>query len=135
MSHKPEISHPVGLSLSRNLISHQALELTLVLLRWNNPSLAATIQKTLIELNTAAAQNIPPVLRDNRHLYAELLSRLDAQTISNIMAELNLVAQRVLTNDVLGSETKTIMGQLLQEWADLVEWVLLHSTVDQHQYN
>jgi hypothetical protein len=135
MSQKTEMSYPVDLSLSRNLISHQALELTLVLLRWSNPPLAFAIHNMLTELKAATAQNTPPILRDNRHRYAELLSRLDVQTISAIMAELNVVAQRVLASEALDPETKTIMSQLLQEWADLVEWVLLNSTVDQRQYH
>jgi hypothetical protein len=135
MSRKADFSPSTHQPLPTNLISHQALELTLVLLRSTKPSLATAVKQTLIELNTVSEQNTHPSLNDDMHLYAELLSRLDVQTISSIMAELNAVAQKALTNEALYPEARTIMSQLLQEWADLVEWVLLNSTIDRRQYH
>lgn len=105
----------------------------MVLLRTKKPALAMTVRQTLIELNAVSAQNSPS--SDDVHRYPELLNRLDVPTISEIMAELTLVAQRTLTKDTLYPDAKVIMSQLLQEWAGLVEWVLLNSAIERRQYH
>ncbi|WP_111640432.1 hypothetical protein [Marinimicrobium alkaliphilum] len=110
-----------------HLFSHQSLELTLVLLRYNNPSLATAVQQTLWEMDDSAEQA--------QHFYAELVSVMEADTIGNILCTLSRVAQRMLLNRQLKPEQRRLLQHLLTEWADLVEWVLLNCNVESRRYH
>lgn len=110
-----------------HLFSHQSLELTLALLRHNNPSLATAVQQTLWEIDSRDAQA--------QHFYAELVNAMEADTIGDILHTLSLLTQRMLRDGQLQSEQRRTLQHLLTEWADLVEWVLLNCNVESRRYH
>ena len=116
------------------LFSHQTLELTFRLLRNNNPTLALAIKIALDEVEFAPAEALF-ALTDEMHLNTDLLKSLNTTTVVKTVAALNDIARHALQNKNLPPQHMKVLGNLIEDWAKLAEWILEHSTSDSVAYH
>ncbi len=99
-----------------------ALVITSHLLRHDNPNLARAIQQALRAIPSA-----PPTESTGAaevELNRQLLSRLHAQTIGEILAALTALGQQALHDHQRHPERIALLHELLDEWVALAEWIL-----------
>lgn len=99
-----------------------ALVITSHLLRHDNPNLARAIQQALkaIPSTPSTESTVAAEVELNR----QLLSRLHAQTIGEILAALTALGQQALHDHQRHPERIALLHELLDEWVALAEWIL-----------
>ena len=115
------------------LFHRQTLELTFRLLRNNDAALASAIKTALDEVAFAPAEALFAVTGE-MHLITDLLKSLDATHIVRIVAALNDIARGALQKKDLPGEHMKILRNLIEEWAELAEWILAHATSERIAY-
>lgn len=103
-------------------LTPSALVVTSHLLRHNNPNLAQAIEQALRAIPTEpTAVSTEP---EDIDLNCELLSKLHAQTIGEILAALTALGQQALHDHQRHPERIALLHELLDEWVALAEWIL-----------
>lgn len=115
-------------SQTESAISPSALEMTFDLLHPLNPSLAEAIETALRNLG-----ELPPGRRcgsraDQLPLNAALISSLEAQTVGKILEALTELGSRALRSEKRNPELIQLLHDLLQDWADLADWLLQNAS-------
>lgn len=113
--------------------SHQTLELTFRLLRYQYPDLAFAIKRALDEVAFAPAEALFGVT-DEVHLFTDLIKSLNAPYIIKVVAALNDTARVALQQNDLPPEHMKILRSLIEDWAKLAEWILQHTTSEAAAY-
>lgn len=106
---------------STSSLTPAALMVTSHLLRHDNPALALTIKLALQELSATSNQTEPIAqcpLNDG------LLYTLHARTIGDILAALTLLGQTALNERDSNPWRAELLHQLLDDWAELADWIL-----------
>jgi uncharacterized protein YfeS len=111
------------------LFSHQTLELTFRLLRYNNPPLALAIKRALDEVALAPPEALFAIT-DEVHLNSDLIKSLTATNTIKIVAALNDTARTALQQNNLPTSHMKILSNLIEDWAKFAEWILAHTTSD-----
>lgn len=117
------------MSSSSDLFNRQTLELTFRVLR-NNESHIAFAIKNLMD-------NIVAIPRDSdlpgeMHLNMDVLQILGAETIVKIGAALNGIAETAISKNNLPKHHIKILRSLIEDWAELAEWILQHTTAERN---
>lgn len=115
-------------SHAESAISPSALAITFDLLRPTSPSLAEAVQAALHSLN-----ELPPGRRcgsraDQLPLNAALISSLEAQTVGKILEALTDLGSRALQDKKRNPEHIQLLHDLLQDWAELADWLLQNAS-------
>lgn len=131
MSHNREIH----LHQSPEMFSRQALEITFRLLRNNNADLAFALKKTLDHIQFAPSEAVVGSYSGEMHLNTELLKLLQANTIVKIVAAVNDIAQQAVDQKDLPLQQLKILHDLIEDWAELGEWILKHATSEKSAYS
>lgn len=113
-----------------DFFSHQTLELTFRLLRNNNPGLANAIKNTLTHIHVTPYENVRGVYTGEMYFNAEIYQSLSAYTIGKIVSALTEIGQLALQKQDLPSEHLNQLRKLIEDWAQLTEWVLNHTATD-----
>lgn len=111
------------------LFSHQTLELTFRLLRYNQPALADAVRRALDEVAYAPPEALYAVT-DIMHLKNDLLKCLKPTDVIKIVGTLNDIARSALEQKDLPAHHMKILSNLIEDWAELTEWILQHTTSD-----
>ncbi len=120
--------------LPEDFFSHQALELTYRLLRNNNPGLATAIQNTLSHLNPVPYETLQGAHTGEMLFTADVYNSLSAHTIGKIVSALTTLGERALIEHSLHSANLSRLRQLIDDWVQLTEWILQHTTTDRSAY-
>lgn len=103
---------------------HNSLELTLRLLNQYSPPLAVELHRALrgylIPLPQGVSREGCPK--------SELVQALAPITLSRIITLLTLLARRALDQPASAPEKPAILHGLIEDWSDLAQWWLEHST-------
>lgn len=109
-------------------ISPSALAITFDLLRPTSPSLAEAVQAALLNLS-----ELPPGRRCGSRaqqlpMNAALISSLEAQTVGKILEALTELGSRALQDKERNPEHIQLLHDLLQDWAELADWLLQNAS-------
>ena len=119
--------------LSNDFFSHEALQLSIILIRSSNPGLADAIKKAIDQINPTSYD---PRHKNNFHyqrlkgeiyFHAQLLENLHAHTIGKIVSALTELGEQALQNQNVSIEYITTLRKLIDDWVQLTEWVLKNS--------
>lgn len=113
-----------------DFFSHQSLELTYRLLRNNNAGLANAIKNTLDHIHLAPYENLHGAHTGEMYFNAEVYRSLTAYTIGKIVVALTEIGQQALNNHDMPTEHVNQLRKLIEDWAQLTEWVLSHTASD-----
>jgi len=118
-----------------DFFSHQALELTFRLLRNNNPGLANAIKNTLSHIHIAPYENLQGSHTGEMHFNAEIYQSLSAHTIGKIVSALTEIGQQALAKKDMPPEHINQLRKLIEDWVQLTEWILNHTTPEKAAYH
>jgi len=118
-----------------DFFSHRALELTFRLLRNNNPGLANAIKNTLSHIHIAPYEALVGTHTGEMYFNAELYQSLSAHTIGKIVSALTDIGQQALTKQDMPPEHINQLRKLIEDWVQLTEWILNHTTTDKAAYH
>ncbi len=107
---------------AHSALTPTALVITSHLLRHDNPNLARAIQRVLRAI--PSAETLTPEEPADIELNRQLLSKLHAQTIGEILAALTALGQQALHDHQRHPERIALLHELLDEWVALAEWIL-----------
>lgn len=114
---------------SASCLTAADLTLTSQILRQFNPGLAHSLESAM------RAMDIPKPERAKQPQSSALLLRhLHAQRVGQILSALTFIGQRAMDPDPrdclpqLSSRELTLLGQLLDHWIELADWILRHCT-------
>jgi hypothetical protein len=65
-------------------------------------------------------------------LNSEVLASLKAHTIGKIVSVLTDIGEEALKQNDLPPSHMTLMRTLIEDWVQLTEWVLAHTSADQN---
>jgi hypothetical protein len=117
--------------LAADFFNHQALELSFRLLRNNHPLLARALKKTIDEIQCVPFEELHAAYTGEMILNTELLNLLDVETIGKIVSTLTHLGQDALHHQHLPPEHLRILRSLIEDWVQLMEWILNNSIADQ----
>lgn len=126
---------PIETHTPKDFFSHHALELTFRLLRNNNPGLANAIKNTLSHIHFAPYETIQGLYTGEMHFNSEIYQSLSAHTIGKIVSALTEIGEQALQNHGMPPEHLNQLRRLIEDWAQLTEWVLLHTAQDKTAYH
>lgn len=115
-----------------DFFSRQALELTFRLLRNNHPLLAHTVKHAIDNSSTVSYEDLQSAYTGEMLLNQELLGSLKAHTIGKIVSALTDIGEEALRQKDLPPNHMTLMRTLIEDWVQLTEWVLAHTSADQN---
>ena len=118
-----------------DFFSHQALELTFRLLRNNNPGLANAIKNTLSHIHVAPYKTIQGTHTGEMYFNAEIYEALSAHSIGKIVSALTEIGEQALQKHDMPPEHLNQLRKLIEDWVQLTEWVLQHTTPDKIAYH
>ncbi len=118
-----------------DFFSHHALELTFRLLRNNNPGLANAIKNTLSHIHIAPYEAIQGLRTGEMYFNAEIYEALSAHTIGKIVSALTEIGEQALQKHDMPHKHLNQLRGLIEDWAQLTEWVLQHTTPDKTAYH
>lgn len=127
MSRKPIVNY-----MPNDFFSRQALELTFRLLRNNHPLLAHAVKQAIDTTTVVSYEDIPPISRNEMLLNSDLLNSLKAHTVGKIVSVLTEIGEEALSQRDLPPGHMTLLRALIEDWVQLTEWVLKHTTADQN---
>jgi hypothetical protein len=119
----------------KDFFSHQALELAFRLLRNNNPGLANAIRNTLSHIHAAPYEAVQGSFTGEMYFNAEIYEALSAHSIGKIVAALTEIGEQALQKQDMPPEHLNQLRKLIEDWAQLTEWVLQHTTSDKIAYH
>lgn len=131
------------MSRNREILHHQppemfsrhALEITFRLLRNNNSDLAFAIKKTMDHIQFAPSEATVGVYSGEMHLNTELLKLLQTNTIVKIVAAVNDIGQQAVDQKDLSQQHMKALHDLIEDWAELTEWILKNATSEKNAYS
>ncbi|MDR7090153.1 MULTISPECIES: hypothetical protein [Cellvibrio] len=115
-----------------DFFSRQALELTFRLLRNNHPLLAHAVKQTIDNTATVSYEDLQSAYTGEMLLNSEVLASLKAHTIGKIVSVLTDIGEEALKQNDLPPSHMTLMRTLIEDWVQLTEWVLAHTSADQN---
>lgn len=115
-------------SQAESAINFRALEITFDLLRPGTPSLAETVKTALHSLSELPAGKPGGSRADQLPLNAALISSLEAQTVGKVLEALTDLGSRALKDKPRNPEHIQLLHDLLQDWAELADWLLQNSS-------
>jgi hypothetical protein len=115
-----------------DFFSRQALELTFRLLRNNHPLLAHAVKHTIDNISAVSYEDLQSTYTGEMLLNHQVLGSLKAHTIGKIVSVLTNIGEEALRQKDLPPSHMTLMRTLIEDWVKLTEWVLAHTTADQH---
>jgi hypothetical protein len=118
-----------------DFFSHQALELAFRLLRNNNSGLANAIKNTLSHIHAAPYEAVQGSFTGEMYFNAEIYEALSAHSIGKIVAALTEIGEQALQKKDMPPEHLNQLRKLIEDWAQLTEWVLQHTTPDKIAYH
>lgn len=130
MSRNPDFVH----FQQPELFSRETLDLTFRLMRNNYPVLALAIKIALDEVEVAPPEALFAVTGE-MHLNSDLIKSLSATNIIKTVAALNDIARSALKKNDLPPEHMRLLGNLIEDWAKLAEWILGHATSERIAYH
>lgn len=119
---------PKHLPLADDLFSHHALELSIALIRNNNPGLASAIKKAINQISSSSYCALHKTARGDMYFNAQLLETLQAHTIGKIVSALTDIGEQALQNKNLSIEYVSLLRNLIDDWVQLTEWILKNSS-------
>lgn len=117
-----------------DMFSRQVLELTFRLLRNNNPELAFAIKKTIDQIHFAPPEAVAGSYAGEMHLNTDVVNLLGGETIAKIIAALTDIGKYAVANKDLPPQHMKILGGLIEDWAQLTEWLLQHATSERSAF-
>lgn len=147
LSRIANIQKPTGepCSMSRNthymyhhtpdMFGRQVMELTFRLLRNNNPELSFALKKTLDHIHFAPPEATIGSYTGEMHLNTDVVSLLGAETVGKIIAALTAIGNHAIAKKDLPPQHSKVLRGLIEDWAQLAEWILLHATADQRAFH
>ncbi len=126
---------PIETYTPDDFFSRQTLELTFRLLRNNNPGLANAIKNTLSHIHVAPYESIQGSHTGEMYFNAEIYESLSAYSIGKIVSSLTGIGEQALQKHDMPSEHINQLRKLIEDWAQLTEWVLHHTTPDKTAYH
>jgi len=118
-----------------DFFSHRTLDLTFRLLRNNNPGLASAINSTLSNLQIAPYEIYRGLHTGEMFFNVEVLESLTVPTIGKIVSALTELGERALNHKDFPPEHMNMLRSLIDDWAQLTEWILKHTTTDKTAYH
>ncbi|HWV15951.1 MAG TPA: hypothetical protein VN030_11030 [Cellvibrio sp.] len=119
---------PKNLPSADDLFSHRALELSIALIRNNNPGLASAIKKAISQISSASYGASQKTAHGDMYFNAQLLETLQAHTIGKIVSALTEIGEQALQNKNLSIEYVSLLRNLIDDWVQLTEWILKNSS-------
>lgn len=126
----PNFTHHI----SPDMFSHQSLELTFRLLRYNDSSLAGALKKAIETTDFAPAEATQGIYTGEMHLNTDLLKLLGAETIVKVVSAVNDIGQMAVERNDLSMQHMKILGSLIEDWAKMAEWILQNATSDKNAF-
>ncbi|MET0357405.1 MAG: hypothetical protein ABW044_11535 [Cellvibrio sp.] len=118
-----------------DFFSRQTLELTFRLLRNNNPGLSNAIKNTMSHVNIVPYESIRGIHTGEMHFNADIYQILTAHTIGQIVYALTRIGELALAKHDMPPEHLNQLRRLIEDWAQLTEWVLCQTTIDKSAYH
>jgi len=118
-----------------DFFSRQTLELTFRLLRNNNLGLANAIKNTLSHIHVAPYESVQGMHTGEMYFNAAIYEALSAYSIGKIVSALTEIGEQALQKHNLPPEHLNQLRRLIEDWAQLTEWVLQHTTPDKTAYH
>lgn len=115
-----------------NFFSRQTLELTFRLLRNNHPLLAHAVKNTIDNTSIVSYEDLQAAYTGEMLLNSEILDSLKVHTIGKIVSALTDIGEEALKQKDLPPSHMTLMRTLIEDWVQLTEWVLAHTSADQN---
>lgn len=113
-----------------DFFSHQTLELSFRLLRNNSPGLAFAIKKTLDQISWVPYDILKGMHTGEMHFNAELVAILNVHTLGKIVSALTDIGEQALTRSDLPQDHVNLLRTVIDDWAQLTEWVLKRNIDD-----
>lgn len=110
-------------TLSADVFSRGALELTFKLLRKNNPRLSLEIQNQLQGVRASTNDQSTTTSSDTDHFQMTL----DASTVGKVVDALTTMGQELLNDTEKDGGKLVVIRSLMNDWMALAEWILLHT--------
>lgn len=126
---------PYEMHTADDFFSHSALELTFRLLRNNNPGLADAIKNTLSHLHLAPYESHCGIHTGEMFFNVEIFESLTVHTIGRIVSALTELGEGALKKNDLPQEHINMLRNLIDEWVQLTEWILRHTTTEKIAYH
>lgn len=122
---------PIANNMPSDFFSRQALELTFRLLRNNHPLLAHAVKQTLDSTEPVSFEDLQSAYTGEMLLNSEVLKILKAHTIGKIVSVLTEIGEEALRQRDLPGGHMTLLRTLVEDWVQLTEWVLDHTSPEQ----
>lgn len=120
---------------SHDMFSRQVMELTFRLLRNNNPELSFALKKALDHIRLAPQEATLGNYAGEMLLNADVVDLLGAETVGRIVAALTAIGNQARARKDLPPQHIKVLRELIEDWALLAEWILLHSTAEKSAYH
>ena len=117
--------------LATDFFNHQALELSFRLLSNDCPPLAVELKKTIDKIQCVPYEKLHSAYTGEMILNTDLLRLLNAETIGKIVSALTQLGQDALHHQHLPPEHARVLRSLIEDWVQLMEWILNNSIADQ----
>ncbi len=113
---------------SEDAVRPNALGLTFDLLCQGSPCLAEALQTALHNLSELPPGRHWGSRADQLPLSAALISSLEAQTVGKILEALTELGSQALQENQRNPDHIQLLHDLLQDWAELADWLLQHAS-------
>jgi hypothetical protein len=116
--------------LPEDFFSRETLELSFRVLRNNKPGLANAIKKALDQLEVVPYEILHNCHTGEMHFNAQLFETLNAHTIGLIVSSLTEIGINALHDHTLPPKHSHLLGNLIDDWVKLTEWILRNALDD-----
>ena len=117
--------------MPKDFFSRQALEISFRLLHNKHPLLAHAIKNTIDTTHIISYEELQGAFTSEMLLNTDVLTSLKAHTIGKIVSALTELGHHALQRNDLPPEHMRMLRNLIEDWVQLTEWILAHSSPDQ----